>query len=753
MKFKGLQGTFSAGVLSPEAMGRVDIARYPHAAKKLRNIICRTLGGAQKRFGTQYLAPIKNAATKARLIPFVVSSELSYMLEFGDGYFRVFKSDGTQVTGPYELPIIHPIAETLVLDYAQNEEAMLFFHNNRFPWRLRYFSETHWDTSLVPFDILPYAEIGYYPAATLTFSSNTVGVGRTATASVSIFLLSDVGRAIVLNAGLAVITGYTSGTVVTVEIKSVFDAITIPGGFGAWQIDSSPQTTCTPSASSPVGATITLTLPAGGDGWRTLDVGKLVKLNGGLVKITAYTSALVVSARIIKELSGTVAAPALAWSLEDAVWNVIYGYPATGTFYQQRLVAASTLKNTQTIWASKTGDILDFTIGTIDSDGFSYTIGGDDAETKNIKYLIAAKRLLALAKGGEFSIYGGIEKPLTPTNIQIDPSSKHGSATVRPVQANKETLFVQRAGKKLIATGALSAEDSYQAADITTLANTITESGIASMAFQQEPEPIVWIALNSGRLVSVTLDRTLEVIAWSDHETDGAVESVAVLPSGTEEQVWLIIRRSVNGAFVRYVERMKSSWYPVYGTAAPSLDVFPPGDYPVDWGFTLDCAITGDDAVGKTVWDAQHLKGKTVRCLADGVDMPAMVVDAGTGQVTLPRAAKRVLIGLMYKPTIIMLTPEVQTGTGSMQADAISMNEAVVRVHNTIGLSVNGDQVLPGRIIGPDQLDLAPALFTGDKSISTLGWAKGKAEVTITQDDPFPFHLLAVIRGISSNTG
>jgi len=751
MKFKGLQGTFSAGVLSPEAMGRVDIARYPHAAKKLRNIICRTLGGAQKRFGMQYLAATKNSANKSRLIPFIISKDLAYMLEVGVNYIRVFSSTGTPIGAPYEVATPWTIAQVLEMDYSSNDDAMYVFHSAVFPYRIRCFTDTQWDVSAAPFTTLPFDEIGDYPSTIITLSSNTIGPGRTMSAVGATFLASDVGRAVTYSGGLAVITGYTSTILVTVEVKIIYPSVDIP--VRLWNLDSSPQTTLSlTGAATPIGSAITLTLAAAG--WRVNNtIGKYVRVNGGLVKITGYTSDTVCNGIVMRVLTSLTAAPALSWTLEDFVWNSRDGYPSTGTFYQQRIVAGGSTKYPQKIWASKSGEPLEFTPGVNDDDSFSYTLLGEDDQVNKINYLVSSKRLTALTYGREFSIYGGIEKPLTPTNIQVDPSSKHGSAIVRPVQANKETLFVQRAGKKIIAIGNTAVDDSGQSTDITTLANTITESGIASMAFQQEPEPIVWIALNSGRLLSVTLDRSLEVIAWSDHETDGAVESLAVLPSGAEEQVWMIVRRSVNGAFVRYVERMKSSWYPIYGTATPSLDVFPPGDYPVDWGFQLDCAITGDDAVGKTVWDVQHLKGKTVRCLADGVDMPPMVVDVGTGQVTLPRAAKRVLIGLMYKPTIIMLTPEVQTGTGSMQSDALSMNEAVVRVHNTIGLSVNGDQVLPGRIIGPTQLDVAPKLFTGDKSISTLGWAKGKAEMTITQDDPFPFHLLAVIRSISSNQG
>lgn len=748
-KFKTLQGNFSAGVLSPQALGRVDIARYPNGAKRLRNVIVRSLGGVQKRYGTQYIAATKDSTKQSRLIPYIINKDTGYMLEVGDLYLRVFKSDGTQVAGPYEVVTPWTIAQVLQMDYSQGEDSMYVFHRDVYPNRIRRFADANWNVAVAPFSTLPFAEIGEYYAVGLTLSSNTVGTGRTMTAGSAVFLTADVGRAITWNGGLAVITGFTSTTVVTVEVKIIFDSATITSGL--WNIDSSPQTTLTPSAASPEGASTSLTLSA--DGWRASDVGKFVRINGGLVRITGYTSALIATGTIQRVLTSTVAAPSLSWTLEGSVWSAGSGYPRTGTFFQQRLMTAGTLKNPQTIWASKTGEPLEFMLGTVDDDGFSYTIAGDDNQINQINYLIAARNLIALTFGGEFSINGGVEKAITPTNIQITPQTPHGSDdTVRPVQVRKETLFAQRVGRKLRAMGYALNDDGYKAPDLATLSEHITESGIGTMAFQQEPEPIVWIALNSGRLVSMTIDRDIEMLAWTDHETDGAVESIAILPTDSADQVWMVVRRSVNGATVRYVERMNPDFYPIYGTAIPSSTVYPPGDYPVNWGYTLDCAKTADFAAGQATWTGfDHLEGKTVRCLADGVDMPAMVVTGGS--ITLPRTAKRILVGLMFKPSIVMLTPEIQTGTGSMQADALSTSEVVIRMNNTIGATVNGDVILPGRVFGADVLDAAPVLFTGDKAISTLGWSKGKAEITISQDDPFPFHLLAVIRTITSNQG
>jgi hypothetical protein len=846
-KVKVLQTNFSSGELSPRASGRVDIARYPNAAKTLRNVISRTLGGAEKRPGTQYILPTKHADKRARLIPYIVSRDKAFMLEMGDNYMRVFKPDGSVVMNggsPYEIVTPYDEAAALELDYTQGEETMYLFHGDVYPNRLRYFADDYWNCANAPFTTTPFGELGHKPAANLTLSANTIGTGRTMTADASVFLAGDVGRAIIQKAGIAVITAYTSGTVVTVEVKSVFVSTSI--ATGTWELDASPMVTLVPQdlkddkEADPIGSEITLTVAAtvqnnlaaakdieeleqGGigstiatakvtghgystgnktviagcsptayngtftitvidadhftyplayaatvvslgtvakinststpdvDAFRTEDVGKFVRIDGGLVKITSFVSAKQVVGEILQEMTSPVAAPPLAWTLESSVWGGDSGYPRTGTLHEQRLIAAATERNPQTVWGSRTGEPLDFTLGVNDDEAFSFTIGSD--ESTQISFVSSGRDLMVLAYNGEYSMQGGIEKPITPTNVQIKPQTPHGCGTVRPVQVGKELLFAQRAGRKVRAYGYKYDEDGYKAPDVTTLAEHITATGVVEMALQQEPDPVVWVVLGNGRLVSVTLDRELDVIAWNSHEIDGAVESVATIPSGDSEQVWMIVRRLVDGNIVRYVERFQPDWYPIYGTTMPGADDFPPEDAPFNWGFMLDCAVTQDDATGKATWGGLgHLEGRTVRVLADGLDMGEFTVMAG--EITLPRNAKRVLAGRFFAPTIEMLTPEVQLGTGSSQADAISVNEIGLRVVNTLGATVNGALMIPGRAFGPDLLDQPPELFTGTKFETAIGWDNGEAPpMVISQDSPFPFHLLSVIRSITINGG
>ena len=76
MKRTIIKNNFSAGELAPTLYTRTDIQQYSNGAKTLTNVIPLVEGGVRKRPGTFFLA---EKAGAVRLIPFVVSSENSFM--------------------------------------------------------------------------------------------------------------------------------------------------------------------------------------------------------------------------------------------------------------------------------------------------------------------------------------------------------------------------------------------------------------------------------------------------------------------------------------------------------------------------------------------------------------------------------------------------------------------------------------------------------------------------------------------------
>lgn len=503
------------------------------------------------------------------------------------------------------------------------------------------------------------------------------------------------------------------------------------------EIRDTPDKWCRPSVKEFVGSEITLTLsdaeppeggdlpPFTGDGWVPEDVGSYVRINSGLVLINSVTSAQVAVGTIRTDLSATQAASPGAWTREDTVWSDEFGYPGAVTLYQQRLVLAGSTKYPQAIWFSETGVYLSFELGTDDDDAISFTLSSD--QLNPIVHLAQMNTLIALTFGGEFTITAGNDAAITPTNISVKNPSPYGCNNIRPVRVGTEIMFIQRAGKKLYAV-AYDPDSfvSYSANDMTVLAEHITGSGVLDMAYQQQPDAFIWLVRNDGVLISLAIDRAQDVIAWSRQTTEGAFESVASIPTENNDAVYVLVRREVNGQTVRYVEVL-------------------------DPDLRTDSATTGEAEDGAQIWDGlDHLEGMEIDIVADGSVMPQRMVSSG--QITLPRKAKKVEFGLHYETTIQTLTPEVATSEGTTQNAKKRTSEVTMRFLDTTGATCNG-QVIPFRTFGPKILNQPAPLFTGDHFFGKLGWERGEDSLIIQQPQPLPFHLLAIMITFTANAG
>lgn len=535
------------------------------------------------------------------------------------------------------------------------------------------------------------------------------------------FYAADVGRTITAGGGFGTITGYTDPETVTVEILQPFPDNAFVTG--AWTIEGSPHSSCTPSAAGPVGAAITLTL--GASGWRVEDVGKYVRINGGLCKITARTSATIVNARVEQELTAAVVAQTLAWSLEGSVWGGNYGYPRSGAFYQQRLWLGGSPGFPRRVWGSVIGEYFDFTLGTFDDDALAYDLAG--GEYNPLLHLVSGQNLVALTSGGEFTIRGGQEKAITPTNIQVRDQSAHGANDVPPVRIGNEVLFAQRAGRKIRALTANEYDsEKYNAPDMAVLSEHITESGVVAMCYQQEPDTLQYVVRADGELATMTADRDQDVFAWTRQATQGRFESVCSVPAPEGDRVFAIVARTINGVVTRFVERFD-----------PALHT--------------DCALTGSSEAGAATWGGlAHLEGMLVKVKADGLVQADQFVIGG--EITLGRNAYELEVGLNYVSTILTLPAEISVPAHPLAGTQLAIHEAKVRLMDSVGLRVNLQEVA-FRNFGPEVLDLAPQPFSGDKVAGNQGWGDGHKQVLIQQVLPYPMHVLAVITKLTANEG
>lgn len=714
-KLSLIQTNFTAGEVSPRLMGRVDIARYQNGAKRLENALVAVQGGLMRTWGTEFVQVVKDSTKKVRLIPYVFNRDQAYMLEFGDHYVRVFK-DTQQVA-----EIDSPYTEAMLfqINYVQGADTMFLAHQSLPIHRLRRITDDEWTLSEAPFIVKPFDEIGEKPAIELTLGQTNktlTNQNATVTLAQDFFLAADVGRNILSGAGVAEIVSYVDRKKVTVKISSAFSKAILDGK--SWLLEGSPQAKCTPSAKEPIGQSISLSLDRAG--WREQDVGKYVRLNKGLCLITQFSNNQTVQAEIKTALSATAAVPANAWSLEAVVWNDDYGYPSAVTLHNQRLFCGGSYEKPQTIWMSKIAEYLNFELSTGDDDAASFTISSD--QINPIVHLTQADNPIALTYGGEFSLSGSASKTaITATNINIKSHSAYGCNHVKPIRIGNQLFFVQRSGRKLRSTAYDASSDAMIASDATVLSEHITEGGVVDMAYQQEPESVLWLVRADGQMATLTVDSGQEVLAWSRQYTDGDYETIATIPNGIADEVWVVVKRPINGQVVRYIERFNTEVY------------------------THSSRLFSDIQGMDQITQLHHLEGKVVDIVADGIAMQQQTVNKGT--IKLVRKAFKVCIGLPYNTLVETLSSEIQSATGTTQGSSTRVGEVILRFLSTTGCRVNGN-VLPFRNFGDSVLDQPVPVFTGDYKVETLGWSN---TLVVQQDQPFPFYLLAIVKKVSVN--
>lgn len=713
--------SFTAGELSPLLAARVDIAAYRNGAKRLDNFLVRQHGAATRAWGTSYRGEVKTSAKKTRIIPYVASQADAYLIELGDLYLRVWKN-GARLSS-VELVTPYTEAQLFEIDFSQSADTMVLTHRSHAPRRLQRFSDTLWRVDPVPFIQEPCDEVGIQPGQVLTLAALT-GSGINASWTSGRWQAADVGRYVVAGSGRARVVSITNPVVAVVDIEAAFTALAQPAY--TWTIEGTPRAAITPSADGPVGTAITLTLDA--EGWKDENIGGIVRVNGGAARVIARTDAVEVDAIVVRELSTTTAAPIDAWDILQSIWGPGRGYPATAAFHEQRLWFAGSPGAPQSVYGSQTGIYFDFTPGSLDTDAVSYRLASE--EQNPVEYLAASgDALVVFGYGEETLLKGGVEKPITPTNIQRREVASFGCARVRPVRVQRERVMVQRSRRQVVSIRYESETGAIEHDDVGVLSEHLMASGIVDMAYQRRPLPLLWAVRADGAMAVATFDRKQNVLAWAPRSTEGLFESVATLPTPTGEECYVVVRRGSK----RFIERMETSYEAVQG---------------VDYGWQLDSAVTFSAVTATAAYSVPHLAGLTVQVLADGCYGGIFTV-AGDGALEIDEPAYRTMVGLPYISALEPMPPEVALA-GTSRARPMRVSELSLVLYRTIGGLVNERPVVNRAL--PVVTDAPPPMVTDDVQVTTDGmWQRGKPLVTVVQAEPFPMTVLGIVQKLTVN--
>jgi hypothetical protein len=279
----------------------------------------------------------------------------------------------------------------------------------------------------------------------------------------------------------------------------------------------------------------------------------------GYVKITDVASTTAVTASVIKILSS--GDPTTEWA--EGSWSDVAGWPARVTFHQQRLCWARTASEPQNIWMSEVFNFLNYALdGATDSDALNVQLTSN--ESNDIKWLASGTSLIAGTYGGDFTLNGPNSEALTPSNVNVSKQTGWGSEPIVPKKIGNFFYYVQRFGRKLRELFYFWDLDNYKSVDKTILSPHISGDGFKEMAYQQNPDTILWAVCSNGTIATLTREVDHEVNAWCRQLTDGLYESIASIPSQTEphDEVWVVVNRTINSATKRYIERFKTQEVP-----------------------------------------------------------------------------------------------------------------------------------------------------------------------------------------------
>ncbi|SDL07847.1 hypothetical protein SAMN05660337_2004 [Maridesulfovibrio ferrireducens] len=420
-----------------------------------------------------------------------------------------------------------------------------------------------------------------------------------------------------------------------------------------------------------------------------------------------------------------------------AEWNSEKGFPSCVTFFEERLCFAASPANPQTVWMSKSGAYENFGVSApvVDDDACTYTLSADQVNA--IRWMVSSKKLIMGTSGGEWWLSGGgSADSVTPNSVMVRRETTHGSAAIPPVVVGGIMIFLQREGKTIRELSYSFEADGYVAPDLTILAEHLTRSNtITEWAYQQSPDSIVWMIRDDGALLGLTYQREHEVVGYHRHVTEGKFRSVCVIPGVSQEELWCVVTREVEGVTRSYIERMEEQFNGEDSVSA----------------FFVDSGLSYDQDVADTVFTGlDHLEGKKVSILADGAVRPDVVVEKG--HITLASPAKVVHAGLPYTSNLKTLRIEGGSMTGTAQGSMKRISHVTVRLFQSLGLQVGYDkdnlERAPFRT-SADKVGGPPSLFDGDYEVKFNRGYDRDGQIYIRQDQPLPLTVLALIPQVS----
>lgn len=680
-----VQRALSSGELAPAFGTRADLPRYHAGLKRCRNFVVRSEGGAENRPGTAFVCEVKDSTKRTYLATFVYTPDQAYVIEAGDFYFRFIRL-GAQLEDPpatpYEISTPYAVADLPELYASQRGAVVTLTHHLYAPRELTRTGHTAWTLTTIT------------TAPTIAAPGPVTHAGELAGQENRWYVATSV-KTETYEESVASAPDSVIGCAEPTAIAPI--TLSWPGVAGAveYRVYAAPYGTATE--------------PAGAFGYI------------GTTKDLSFNDA-----GFVPDFGRT---PPIA----RVLFNAVGQYPAISGTYQQRRLFASTDANPETIYASRIGFPSNFSISSPlqDDDAVTWVTAARGFQPP--RHLIDLKQLLVLTGAGEFKVRGdGEGGALKPTAINPDQQGYTGASPVAPVVYGQAVIFVSARGS-LVRDLRFDAQlDGIGSRNLTTMASHLFKrKTITRLVLQQAPRPVTWAIRSDGALLGLTYEPEHDVYAWHRHDTGNgdAFEDVCVVPEGDEDAVYVVVRRTIEGVTKRYIERFASRQIETWSTDA----------------WFVDSGVSYSGAPTVTITGLDHLEGRTVTVLADGVVPAPGTWTVSAGRVVIAVAAANIRVGLPITAQLETLEIDVQGSDVRDRRKAIP--GVTIVVEDSARNFAVGPSVAKLTTVRAEVWDTAAAHEGAVEAKIDTSWSPA-GRVLLQHTQPTPLTVLAVIPNV-----
>lgn len=724
--------SFAGGELTPALSVRADLAKYQIGLATCRNFIVQRHGGAANRPGFRFVGSCKTNGANVRLVKFVhETAGESVLIEHGANYFRFWKNGGLVALAgvpAYNGATAYEIGD-IVASGGTNYYCIAATTGNAPP------NATYWYA--MPGAILelpspfndPFHTKAVQSGRTIAFTNRDVAPHDLIYVGPTQWVIRQVQNTPKVGAPQnPVLTPGAAGARTFAYIITAAHPVTYEEGLPSAQV---VDAAC---AQPTVDAPNVLT-------WDVLQVDGVdcpeyyvycdPYENGTYGYIgTATGAASFNDVGIVPDFSQTPA-------LQQDLFNAATQYPGACGFHQQRRFFANTEETPDAVFGSRVGFQDNFGISSPlqDDDALSFRLAGNNNHA--VQWVIGLKRLILMTDGGEWAV-GLPNTPLTPSDLAADQETYVGvSDIVQPIIVGNSILYVQARGSIMRELRFDEAVEGLAGKDLTVYAEHLfRRAQMYGADYQQNPNSIVWVVRQDGTLLGLTYLHEHDVFGWHRHDTDGFFEQVCVIPETDEDVLYVVVRRTIGGNTVRYIERLENR----------DID-----DWSLD-NFFLDSGLTYDGPATGVVSGLGHLEGKTVGVVADGLYLGTRVVSGGSVSLDT-QTASIIHVGLLYNCDLTTLQLDVNGSTVREKRKRVaSVTVAVEESSRTFYIgSPTGSwkQYTPGTLDSPQTVR-----WTGDIEVGNVySRFEQTGQVFIRQSTPLALTVLGITPHIEVGGG